>query len=452
MSLLNLPAETNDMILTKNTDGEGIEQAHTGGAKETSLIRESLLLSIIMGMANLANIFFQIIMGRWLTATDYGVLMAMIGILYILNVPADSFRTVMAYFAAKYASGGGDTRRQVTALYHHVMVRLSVVAVLIIVAVMVCSPWLIRIFHLEGPGPLYAAALVCVSTLAMTTFQGVLQGMERFGWYGVSMNCWFWGRLICSALLVYAGFRATGALCGMTVGALAGVIVPRVLLRRELFHGEVPRETASLRPLYRYIAKVTLAYALFMMLANMDVLAVKHWFSPEVAGDFSRGAMLAHLIWLMPFPVVMAMFPKLVISRNDRNARRRLLIKGVGVAAGASFLLAAVLFCFRRFIFQILFRAPENIMIHNMLFFLGAMLPVSFLFVLLNYDLALNKRTFLGPLAAGNAALAATFLMRHDSIAELLHALFAVCWLLFFVHLLLFCFRNWTAWKRSPAA
>ena len=452
MSLQNPLTETNDMIFTKKTDAAGNDRSDLEPVKETSLIRESLLLSIIMGLANLANIFFQIIMGRWLTATDYGVLMAMIGILYILNVPADSFRTVMAYFAAKYASGEDNTNQEVIGLYRHVMVRLSVVAVLILAAVMVCSPWLIRNFHLEGPGPLYAAALVCVSTLAMTTFQGVLQGMERFGWYGVSMNCWFWGRLVCSALLVYAGFRATGALCGMTVGALAGVIVPRVLLRRELFHGEVPRETASLRPLYRYIAKVTLAYALFMMIANMDVLAVKHWFSPEVAGDFSRGAMLAHLIWLMPFPVVMAMFPKLVISRNDRDARRRLLIKGVGVAAGASFMLATVLFCFRRFIFQILFRAPENIMIHNMLFFLGAMLPVSFLFVLLNYDLALNKRTFLWPLAAGNAVLGAAFLMRHDSIPELLHTLFAVCWLLFIIHLLLFCLRNWTVWKRSPEA
>ncbi|MDD4736085.1 MAG: hypothetical protein PHP44_08265, partial [Kiritimatiellae bacterium] len=47
--------------------------------RSTSLIRESVFLSIIMGLANLANVIFQILMGRWLTASDYGVLMAMIG-------------------------------------------------------------------------------------------------------------------------------------------------------------------------------------------------------------------------------------------------------------------------------------------------------------------------------------------------------------------------------------
>ena len=417
----------------------------------TSLIRESVFLSIIMGLANLANVIFQILMGRWLTATDYGVLMAMVGILYILNVPADSFRTVMAYFAAREAAGREHSCRMSIGLYRQVMRRLLVLSAAILLVMTLATPYLIGVFHLEGPGPLYAAMLVCVSTLAMTTFQGVLQGTERFGWYGVSMNCWFWGRLLFAAILVCLGFRATGALAGMTLGALAGVIIPRMLLHRALFAGQgIVHSGGLLRPLYRYVSKVTMAYALFMVLANMDVIAVKHWFSPDQAGEFSRGAMLAHLIWLMPFPVVMAMFPKLVTARNLPGVRRRLLIKGIAVSAGTSVLLALILQLFCPYVFHILFRSPSSEMIGHMPVFLGAMLPVSFLFVLMNYDLALNKRVFLFPLALGNVLMAVALYFRHGSIGEILQVLLIGCWLLFAVQVLFFIVRYWRSW-RLPA-
>ncbi|MDD4736976.1 MAG: oligosaccharide flippase family protein, partial [Kiritimatiellae bacterium] len=335
-------------------------------------------------------------------------------------------------------------------LYRQVMRRLLAVSGIILLGMVCGTPWLIGVFHLEGPGPLYAAMLVCVSTLAMTTFQGVLQGTERFGWYGVSMNCWFWGRLLFAALLVVAGFRATGALAGMTLGALAGVIIPRLLLHRELFAGRVETPSSgTMRPLYRYIAKVTLAYALFMVLANMDVIAVKHWFSPEVAGEFSRGAMLAHLIWLMPFPVVMAMFPKLVAARNDQGARRRLLLKGIAVGAGTSLVLAGVLLAYSPYIFHILFGSPSNEMIGHMPIFLSAMLPVSFLFVLLNYELALNKRAFLGPLMVGNLLLIGALCLRHGSIEQILKTLLIGCWLLFAAQILFFLIRYKINGKRN---
>ncbi|MDD2236830.1 MAG: hypothetical protein PHG65_06460, partial [Kiritimatiellae bacterium] len=143
------------------------------------------------------------------------------------------------------------------------------------------------------------------------------------------------------------------------------------------------------------------------------------------------------------------MFPKLVAARNDQGARRRLLLKGIAVGAGTSLVLAGVLLAYSPYIFHILFGSPSNEMIGHMPIFLSAMLPVSFLFVLLNYELALNKRAFLGPLMVGNLLLIGALCLRHGSIEQILKTLLIGCWLLFAAQILFFLIRYKINGKRN---
>jgi O-antigen/teichoic acid export membrane protein len=396
----------------------------------TSLVRQSLILSLIMLSANVANVVFQVVMCRMLSKSDYGVMMVMVGIIYILNVPAESFRTVMAFFAAGHREGskGGDP--VIAGMYAGVMRRLLVLSAVILVLLTAATPLLIGVFHLEGPGPLLASALVCISVLVLTTFQGVLQGTERFGWYGITMNLWFWGRVVFSALLVWLGFRATGALVGMVAGALLGVLLPRVLLHERVFSAPQKVAKQQMRPLYRYTVKVVLMYTAFMVLANMDVIAVKHWFDPERAGVFAQGAMLAHLLWLVPLPIVMAMFPKVVVLHENRRGSGLLLLKAMGVSLLAVLTLALLIVAGGGVIYRFLFGADEHIMTELMPRFLGAMLPVSLIFVLMNFDLARKRIGGLLPLVGGIVVIATSLAFRHDSLAAVIEVVFWGAWML----------------------
>ena len=393
-----------------------------------SLLRESLFLSFLMILANVANVLFQVEMCRRLTASDYGVLMAMVGIIYILNVPAETLRTVMAFFAARQRKVDQTNFALISGLYDAVMKRLLVFSVGLLVLLSALTPWMMQLFHLEGPGPLLASALVCLSILILTTFQGVLQGTGRLGWYGLSMNIWFWGRLVFSVVLVSWGFRATGALGGMIGGILLAILIPRLMLHQSIFQQKTDVLREQVRPLYRYTLHVMVAYVLFMVLANIDVIMVKHYFNPEQAGIFSQGAMLAHILWLIPLPIVMAMFPKVVHCAAVGINPLPLLYKALAVSLVAVGPTALVLGLGRNFIFSSLFHSPQHSMATLLPLFLAAMFPVALLYVLVNYELALDQARKLWPTALAVLAAIALLVVFHSRFEEVLWVLLGVSW------------------------
>ena len=393
-----------------------------------SLLRESLFLSFLMILANVANVLFQVEMCRRLTASDYGVLMAMVGIIYILNVPAETLRTVMAFFAARQRKVDQTDFALISGLYDAVMKRLLVFSVGLLALLSALTPWMMQLFHLEGPGPLLASALVCLSILILTTFQGVLQGTGRLGWYGLSMNIWFWGRLVFSVVLVSWGFRATGALGGMIGGILLAILIPRLMLHQSIFQHKQDVLREQVRPLYRYTLHVMVAYVLFMVLANIDVIMVKHYFNPEQAGIFSQGAMLAHILWLIPLPIVMAMFPKVVHCAAVGINPLPLLYKALAVSLVAVGPTALVLGLGRNYIFSSLFHSPQHVMATLLPLFLAAMFPVSLLYVLVNYELALDRARKLWPTAFAVLAAIALLVVFHSRFEQVLWVLLGVSW------------------------
>lgn len=353
---------------------------------QQDFMRHSILLTLVLGGANLANVVFQMAMGRMLSAVDYGVLMTMWGVLYILNVPADTLRTSMAYFAARYEEGA-DGPGRVAGLFGMVTRNLSVLMVPLLLLVVGASPWIRRYFRMTGHGPVLGVAVACLLQLLLTTLQGILQGTQRFRWYSISMVLWFVGRLFFAVLLVAAGFQATGCLLGMALGSLVGALGPYLFLRQSVFAGAIHPAANVRRDVRHYVGWSMLVYTGMMVVFNVDMLAVKHWFDPEEAGAFARATLLAHFLWLIPFPIVMAMFPKVVKERiNGMNAS--LLRKTLIISAVVLVLSWAVVSIRPGWLFDLLFRERDARMIALMPMYAGAMIPLGIVFVMANYDMA----------------------------------------------------------------
>ncbi len=379
---------------------------------ESRLVRHSLLLIGVMGVANLANVLFHMAMGRMLTTADYGVLMAMYSVLYVLNVPAETLRTAVTYFAAKEHTG--EEGKDFTArMFFQATRRLLLLAIPVLVAFGLASPLLVRFFNLEGYGPVLATALACLFTVMMTTLHGVLLGRQEFSWYGSSMGLWFGGRLLLAILLVWVGFRATGALAGMACGALLALVLPYAVLRKGLLRRDV-HERVDSAPIYRYVIKALVAYGAFVLLGKMDVIATKHFFAPVDAGVFAQASLPAHFTWLIPMPIVMAMFPKAVRPQNSTE-RLQLLWKSIALCLGIVALLFVVLVGGARWIFALLFASPEHAMIPLMSRYVLAMIPLALTFVFMNFEMSANRFVVCVPMALAVVAMAVGLMMSHQS-------------------------------------
>ena len=78
---------------------------------------------------------------------------------------------------------------------------------------------------------------------------------------------------------------------------------------------------------YHYFLPVGITLLCFMILTNVDLILVKHFFTPIEAGYYSIAQMVGKIILFLPIPVVMVMFPKLVCHcRGQGQAQESLSI------------------------------------------------------------------------------------------------------------------------------
>ncbi|NCC52110.1 MAG: hypothetical protein EOM20_12955 [Spartobacteria bacterium] len=404
------------------------EPGRVSAPEDSRLLSHVMFLAVVMGIANIANILFQIAMGRMLTREDYGVLMAMYGMLYILNVPGDILRTTLAHYSATHGAADVDTA-VIAHMFKRVMRFIIQAMTPVVIGIILANALIVRYFQLEGSGPVYAVVGVCVASIVMTAFQGVLQGLQQFMWYGISVIFWFFGRLFFAVFLVWMGFRATGALVGMMLGAVIALFLPYFCLRKTIFM-KSDVESGGFRTISSYAARVLVVYGAFMFIGNVDVMAAKHHFSPEMAGAFSQGALLAHMIWLLPFPIVLAMFPKVVQAHVRGQNPVPLLLKSLLMSVCIIFLVAFFVCWQSDLLFSVFFAQDHHPIQPFMTRFVMAMAPVSILFVLINYEMALERFKVSILMVLASLYLATLLFGVVENYAALLDKLMVTNWLL----------------------
>lgn len=352
-----------------------------------SLIRRSLFLSLAMGVAGMANLFFQIVMCRLLTPSDYGVLMTMVGLIYVMNVPAEAIRAVLVFLTSDGSGGNG------LHLLHR-MNRMVVIGSLPLIVVLVVASGALRAaFQLDSIWPLAVTGLAGVVTFCMTACQGMWLGRQKLGVYAGSMNAWMWGRLACAIVLAWFGWGATGALTGMALGALLGMIVPLPWAMSD-DDGGSPASHVEWRVLYRSLFGTLALYGSFMLLANLDVLLAKHCFSKEAAGLFAQGSMLVHMVWLLPYPVILAMLPDASKRGHCGLPALDLVIKSGAISGGVSLVAIIGILAGRYVISLWVFGQAGHMMSAMLPAYMLAGFPLGWCFVMMNAEMV--RRTCWG--------------------------------------------------------
>jgi len=400
-------------------------------SRSSRLVRHGLLLTVVLGVANIANVAFHTAMGRMLTPADYGTLLALIGVLYVVNVPAESLRVAAARHAAAHSAGGGEAA-VMRAVLRRALVEGGLLWLMILVLVAIAAGRIQGFLRIDSPGPVRLAAAAAMAAMGVTLVLGVLQGLQMFRWYGLTVIVWFGLRLVASFGLVADGFGAEGALGGMAVGGLAGMFAGAaclvVILPRVSGRGEAGMVLGKVRRIYREAGIILVGYAAYLLMGNIDVIAVKHWYEPRLAGDFAQASLIAHALWLLPYGVAAALVPKVVHRRAAGDTGLELLYRGLVLAGAIVAGYMALVLWKTETVYGFMFRRPDHPLAGITGFYFAAMFPLAPVFVLLNYAWAEGRfRSCLIVLAWTVGAVAAA-VMLHGRIVSLLAGLAACNW------------------------
>jgi O-antigen/teichoic acid export membrane protein len=258
--------------------------------------------------------------------------------------------------------------------------------------VVLISPFLARLLRLPNPWPLWAASPVVLLFFVRSVTDGALQGVQAFTGFGVVQVTQSLLRLLFAAGLIWLGYQAVGAILALPLACIA-VLLLAVWWLRPYFQ---TRSEAVARPVsWHYSSYTLLGLAAFALLANLDALFVKRFFTPRIAGNYAPVVTLAKISLFMPLAMGIILLPKAAQRRAmGRDARPILLLTLTGALA-PGLVLTIFYFLFPGWLVRIIFTdAYANPGVVLGLASLAASLYAG-LNIWLNYALSLERPTFI---------------------------------------------------------
>ncbi len=288
----------------------------------SGLLGGSALLLVTLNLASALHFAFHIAMARLLGPAGYGAIAALLAILYVLNVFAESVATVLARYTAHEPDPGRlhDLLRR--GLRQGSRATLALAALYLTAAVPL-GRWLRIPYPLMA---LFGLSLVGVGLLPV--HRGALQGWKRFGDLGLNMIWEVLAKLAIGIGLVWIGAggyypKEYGAVAGIALSLCLAFAVSYLPLR-DIYR--TPATPAEAPDIYRYSLPVFAVTATVMGFYSLDVLLARAFFPDTAAGGYAVASFLGKSILLGTAAVTKAAFPH--SAEAARSGRSRHVLAG----------------------------------------------------------------------------------------------------------------------------
>ncbi|MEA3329250.1 MAG: oligosaccharide flippase family protein [Nanoarchaeota archaeon] len=281
----------------------------------------SLILLVTINVFFVLNYFFHFAMARMLSIEQYGVLVTLYSLIYILAIFAESIQLVIS----KYTTNEKDDGR-VKNLFRKSSRKAIKIAFYLFLSFLFLGIILSKILKIDYP-LIALTGLIIFSSFLMPLTRGILQGRKRFTSLGLNMISESVVKLIAAVLLVLAGLMIYGAVIATLLGTYISLLLSLGSIKDILGKDEKKGRTPGI---YGYSAPVFIVIVTIVLFYSIDVIIARIVFSAEITGYYAVASMIAKVIFFGTMPISKAMFPITTDSKNKKDSsktfKRSLLI------------------------------------------------------------------------------------------------------------------------------
>lgn len=364
---------------------------------------------------------------RILPPTDYGQLNTLVALFAVISVPAGTVQTTVTRFFSSFKVQ--NQYDQAIKMLRHFLLLMSIIALLFFLLITFTSSRISSFLQISSRGLIILFGLSLVFSMIIPILWGGLQGLQKFGLLTFNLIINSGLKLALGILFVFLGFGLLGAMSAVVVSYVVTTILSLLILGVSLFRertvanqGVIPESSlrSNFSEVYHYSFSAGLVLLCFMVLTNIDLILVKHFFTPIEAGYYSIAQMVGRIILVLPIPIVTVMFPKLTSLEGGQSGTLSTLGKSLGIAA---------LLCGGAVLFSLLFPSTIVKILSGKVYsecsplvrvFSVNMTLFSLTLILLYYHLSTPKRWFLYPLFFFTLVEIGLIILFHDTLIQVL--------------------------------
>ncbi|MFL6311947.1 MAG: hypothetical protein ACJ71W_07555 [Terriglobales bacterium] len=310
----------------------------------STMLNGSAVMLVAMMLVNIFNFAYNMVMARMLGPGAFGNINAAVTLLLLASCISLAFQLVCAKFVARNHADSSKAAVVHNLLGKAWMASLALGGVLFLAQKPVATylnvprPWIIG---------LLAIGIAAYAPLGVK--RGAMQGVCAFPRLGTNFVLEAGIRFFLGAGLVIAGYGVLGAVGAISASVIAACFIPRipVQLRVQASTAEPPSYAEAVQAIVFFVGQV--------IINNIDILLVKHFFPSDPAGVYAAISQIGRLLYFASwFGVVNAMFPVAAAASPETKKSH-----GIGLplflVSGLSLIFVAIAALFPHLIMGVIF-------------------------------------------------------------------------------------------------
>lgn len=261
------------------------------------------------------NFGFNVSMARLLGPSLFAQVAAVVTLLMLASAVSLSFQMVCAKFVARNESTFGKL-----AVFHGLRKRAWIVGIAIAIGLTLAQKPVAAYLQMPNSWVLAVFALGMAFYTPLGVKRGNMQGLCAFGALSRNYILEAGSKLACAILLVELGYGVMGA-----VGAISASILAAVLIRSPKAQDDAGSKTL-VPASFREGMQAIVFFVGQVVINNIDIILVKHFFASELAGLYAAVALVGRVLYFAAWSIVSAMFPISAAAKDDQNKVHVLLL------------------------------------------------------------------------------------------------------------------------------
>jgi O-antigen/teichoic acid export membrane protein len=261
------------------------------------VVRGSAILLLSTGLVAATNLVYNILIARMLGASSFGHASALYTLLMLLSAITLSFQIITSKFIAR------SSETVQAQIYASMLRRAWQVGLGVAVLLAAGSAYLKSYFNLPAQHDLVLLAIAAGVYIPLGVRRGRLQGRYNFRGLAINVVVEVAVKLGGALLFLHLGMGVTGVMTAVLLSIVAAYIAgaPGAKYRATAGLIKIAPFGEGMQAVTYFIGQV--------ILSNLDILLVKHFFPPPEAGVYAAVALVGRVVFMLSWSVVSSMFP-----------------------------------------------------------------------------------------------------------------------------------------------
>lgn len=286
---------------------------------KSKIVRGSLILLFLVGIFNVLNFLYHLVMARIMPVEDFGMLKRVFAFLYLGAIFMESVQTIVVKYASNYQNNNGKLKTIFLISNKKIMKPSLLIAAAFLAVSFLLSPLFNIAYSL-----LFATSIFILFSMFVPITRGILQGQQRFFALGFSMLGEAILKIGGSFLLVYFGLGVLGAVWGVVISLVLSWGLSLIYLKAIL---SSEGESAPMAGIKSYSKPVFLITSVLILFLNVDILIAGNIFSDFESGIYAIASTIALIIFIAVQPINKVLFPiSAVDSLNNRPSKKNFMV------------------------------------------------------------------------------------------------------------------------------